>query len=87
MSMSAPSAINTEFTTVRFDDDTTEWNNIASNQTKSAMSHRYKFFFLQYLPYNFLLNTNFICALIFFVCNSFDFVDKQEIEENSDSSS
>ncbi|XP_051174017.1 transmembrane protein 94 isoform X2 [Leptopilina boulardi] len=40
MSMSAPSAINTEFTTVRFDDDTTEWNNIASNQTKSAMSHR-----------------------------------------------
>lgn len=43
MSMSAPSAINTEFTTVRFDDDTTEWNNIGSTQTKSAMSHRFEF--------------------------------------------
>ncbi|XP_012258439.1 transmembrane protein 94 isoform X3 [Athalia rosae] len=40
MSMSAPSAINTEFTTVKFDDDATEWNDIEPTQPKSAMSHR-----------------------------------------------
>ncbi|XP_033214958.1 transmembrane protein 94 isoform X2 [Belonocnema kinseyi] len=40
LSMSAPSAINTDFSTVRFDEDTTEWNNVGTNQPKSAMSHR-----------------------------------------------
>lgn len=40
MSMSAPSAINTDFTTVKFDDETTEWNNTGTSQAKSAMSHR-----------------------------------------------
>jgi len=40
MSMSAPSAINTDFSTVKFDDETTEWNNTTSQVAKSAMSHR-----------------------------------------------
>ncbi|XP_012230402.1 endoplasmic reticulum magnesium-transporting P-type ATPase isoform X2 [Linepithema humile] len=41
MSMSAPSAINTDFATVKFDDETTEWNNtVGTSQAKSAMSHR-----------------------------------------------
>ncbi|XP_076680617.1 transmembrane protein 94-like protein l(2)k05819 isoform X2 [Andrena cerasifolii] len=40
MSMSAPSAINTDFTTVKFDDETTEWNDTGASQVKSAMSHR-----------------------------------------------
>ncbi|XP_026670235.1 transmembrane protein 94 isoform X5 [Ceratina calcarata] len=40
MSMSAPSAINTDFTTVKFDDETTEWNDTGTSQVKSAMSHR-----------------------------------------------
>ncbi|XP_024872113.1 transmembrane protein 94 isoform X2 [Temnothorax curvispinosus] len=40
MSMSAPSAINTDFSTVKFDDETTEWNNTGASQVKSAMSHR-----------------------------------------------
>lgn len=40
MSMSAPSAINTDFSTVKFDDETTEWNNTGTSQVKSAMSHR-----------------------------------------------
>ncbi|EZA54621.1 transmembrane protein 94 isoform X2 [Ooceraea biroi] len=40
MSMSAPSAINTEFTTVKFEEETTEWNNTGTSQVKSAMSHR-----------------------------------------------
>ncbi|XP_020292489.1 transmembrane protein 94 isoform X2 [Pseudomyrmex gracilis] len=40
MSMSAPSAINTDFVTVKFDDETTEWNNTGTSQAKSAMSHR-----------------------------------------------
>ncbi|XP_046427153.1 transmembrane protein 94 isoform X1 [Neodiprion fabricii] len=40
MSMSAPSAINTEFTTVKFDDETTECNEAEPMQPKSAMSHR-----------------------------------------------
>ncbi|XP_076621551.1 transmembrane protein 94-like protein l(2)k05819 isoform X4 [Colletes latitarsis] len=40
MSMSAPSAINTDFSTVKFDDETTEWNDIGLSQVKSAMSHR-----------------------------------------------
>ncbi|CAL1678432.1 unnamed protein product [Lasius platythorax] len=40
MSMSAPSAINMDFTTVKFDDETTEWNNTGTSQAKSAMSHR-----------------------------------------------
>ncbi|KAL0110560.1 hypothetical protein PUN28_013866 [Cardiocondyla obscurior] len=39
MSMSAPSAINTDFSTVKFDDETTEWNT-GTSQAKSAMSHR-----------------------------------------------
>lgn len=41
MSMSAPSAINTDFTTVKFDDETTEWNDTGTSQVKSAMSHRF----------------------------------------------
>ncbi|KAK9307442.1 hypothetical protein QLX08_002248 [Tetragonisca angustula] len=40
MSMSAPSAINTDFSTVKFDDETTEWNDTGTSQVKSAMSHR-----------------------------------------------
>ncbi|XP_015590634.1 transmembrane protein 94 isoform X3 [Cephus cinctus] len=40
MSMSAPSAINTEYATVKFDDDATEWNNAEPIQAKSAMGHR-----------------------------------------------
>jgi len=41
MSMSAPSAINADFATVKFDDETTEWNNtVGTSQAKSAMSHR-----------------------------------------------
>ncbi|XP_053975202.1 transmembrane protein 94 isoform X3 [Hylaeus volcanicus] len=40
MSMSAPSAINTDFSTVKFDDETTEWNDTGLSQVKSAMSHR-----------------------------------------------
>ncbi|XP_029032729.1 transmembrane protein 94 isoform X6 [Osmia bicornis bicornis] len=40
MSMSAPSAINTDFSTVKFDDETTEWNDTGASQVKSAMSHR-----------------------------------------------
>ncbi|KAG7210195.1 hypothetical protein KM043_011750 [Ampulex compressa] len=40
MSMSAPSAINTDFSTVKFDDEPTEWNNTGPSQVKSAMSHR-----------------------------------------------
>ncbi|XP_011308488.1 uncharacterized protein KIAA0195 isoform X3 [Fopius arisanus] len=40
MSMSAPSAINTDFSTVKFDDDATEWHNPEPSQAKSAMSHR-----------------------------------------------
>nr|XP_012144918.1 PREDICTED: uncharacterized protein KIAA0195 isoform X3 [Megachile rotundata] len=39
MSMSAPSAINTDFSTVKFDDETTEWNDTGASQVKSAMSH------------------------------------------------
>nr|XP_031837359.1 transmembrane protein 94 isoform X1 [Nomia melanderi]XP_031837360.1 transmembrane protein 94 isoform X1 [Nomia melanderi]XP_031837361.1 transmembrane protein 94 isoform X1 [Nomia melanderi]XP_031837362.1 transmembrane protein 94 isoform X1 [Nomia melanderi]XP_031837363.1 transmembrane protein 94 isoform X1 [Nomia melanderi] len=39
MSMSAPSAINTDFSTVKFDDETTEWNDTGLSQVKSAMSH------------------------------------------------
>ncbi|XP_063995307.1 transmembrane protein 94 isoform X2 [Diachasmimorpha longicaudata] len=39
MSMSAPSAINTDFCTVKFDDDATEWHNPEPSQAKSAMSH------------------------------------------------
>lgn len=41
MSMSAPSAINTDFSTVKFDDETTEWNDTGTSQVKSAMSHRF----------------------------------------------
>lgn len=40
MSMSAPSAINTDFSTVKFEDETTEWN-IGTSHIKSAMSHRF----------------------------------------------
>ncbi|XP_066585135.1 endoplasmic reticulum magnesium-transporting P-type ATPase isoform X2 [Prorops nasuta] len=40
ISMSAPSAINTDFATVKFEDEHTEWNNFASSQAKSAMSQR-----------------------------------------------
>ncbi|XP_076171840.1 transmembrane protein 94-like protein l(2)k05819 isoform X4 [Ptiloglossa arizonensis] len=40
MSMSAPSAINTDFSTVKFDDETTQWNDAGLSQVKSAMSHR-----------------------------------------------
>lgn len=40
MSMSAPSAINTDFSTVKFDDEATEWHNAEPSQAKSAMSHR-----------------------------------------------
>ncbi|KAK0168024.1 hypothetical protein PV327_001865 [Microctonus hyperodae] len=40
MSMSAPSAINTDYSTVKFDDDVTEWQNAEASQAKSAMSHR-----------------------------------------------
>jgi len=39
--MSAPSAINTEFATVKFENDTIEWNNTGTSQVKSAMSHRF----------------------------------------------
>ncbi|XP_076171835.1 transmembrane protein 94-like protein l(2)k05819 isoform X1 [Ptiloglossa arizonensis] len=39
MSMSAPSAINTDFSTVKFDDETTQWNDAGLSQVKSAMSH------------------------------------------------
>jgi len=39
--MSAPSAINTEFATVKFENDTIEWNNMGTSQVKSAMSHRF----------------------------------------------
>lgn len=41
MSMSAPSAINTDFSTVKFDDETTQWNDAGLSQVKSAMSHRF----------------------------------------------
>lgn len=41
MSMSAPSAINTDYTTVKFEQDTTEWHQDSVMQTKSAMSHRF----------------------------------------------
>ncbi|XP_043281137.1 transmembrane protein 94 isoform X2 [Venturia canescens] len=40
MSMSAPSAINTDFSTVKFDDEATEWHNVEPPHPKSAMSHR-----------------------------------------------
>ncbi|OXU20778.1 hypothetical protein TSAR_005268 [Trichomalopsis sarcophagae] len=43
MSMSAPSAINTEMSTVKFENETTEWNGAAGDnkfQPKSAMSQR-----------------------------------------------
>ncbi|XP_057323877.1 transmembrane protein 94 isoform X3 [Microplitis mediator] len=40
ISMSAPSAINTDYTTVKFEEETTEWNPEPVLHTKSAMSHR-----------------------------------------------
>ncbi|CAG5101385.1 Similar to Tmem94: Transmembrane protein 94 (Mus musculus) [Cotesia congregata] len=40
MSMSAPSAINMDYATVKFEQDTTEWHQDSVMQTKSAMSHR-----------------------------------------------
>ncbi|KAK0084269.1 hypothetical protein PV325_007343 [Microctonus aethiopoides] len=39
MSMSAPSAINTDYSTVKFDDDVTEWQHAGPSQAKSEMSH------------------------------------------------
>lgn len=40
MSMSAPSAINTDYSTVKFDDDAIEWHNADPLQAKSAISQR-----------------------------------------------
>ncbi|XP_047352774.1 transmembrane protein 94 isoform X3 [Vespa velutina] len=40
MSMSAPSAINTDMSTVRFEDEPAEWNYTGPIQAKSTMSHR-----------------------------------------------
>ncbi|KAK2583635.1 hypothetical protein KPH14_009573 [Odynerus spinipes] len=40
MSMSAPSAINTDMSTVRFEDEPAEWNHTGPLQAKSTMSHR-----------------------------------------------
>ncbi|XP_014604302.1 PREDICTED: uncharacterized protein KIAA0195 isoform X1 [Polistes canadensis] len=40
MSMSAPSAINTDMCTVRFEDEPAEWNYNGPVQVKSTMSHR-----------------------------------------------
>ncbi|XP_058796297.1 transmembrane protein 94 isoform X3 [Phymastichus coffea] len=41
LSMSAPSAINTELSTVKFENETTEWSADKSSQPKSALGHRY----------------------------------------------
>lgn len=40
MSMSAPSAINTDYSIVKFDDEATEWHNADPSQAKSTTSQR-----------------------------------------------
>jgi len=64
MSMSAPSAINTDFSTVKFDDETTEWNNTGTSQVKSTMSHRLLLISLKQNKKQFLKQTR--CYLRFY---------------------
>lgn len=53
MSMSAPSAINTDMSTVRFEDEPAEWNYTGPIQAKSTMSHRFTLVYLKFAIFYF----------------------------------
>lgn len=56
ISMSAPSAINTDYTTVKFEEETTEWNPEPVLHTKSAMSHRFVIKILEILLFTIFMS-------------------------------
>lgn len=53
MSMSAPSAINTDISTVRFEDEPAEWNHTGPLQAKSMMSHRFTLVYIKFVLFFF----------------------------------